>query len=77
MFGSIEDAFDRVTEVDDFVGNPVRYSLNRAVQPVTDSLEVLEGLSVGELRFKAAARLGADAVVGLGGEELIDLILDN
>lgn len=45
-----------------------------ATQPIRDVSEILEGLSEGELRERAAARLGWEAVVGMSVEELIDVL---
>ena len=39
--------------------------LNMALQPVRDVVDVLDGLSEGELREKAAVRLGAEVVSGM------------
>lgn len=48
--------------------------VNMALQPVRDGLEVLEGLSEGEIREKAALRLGADIVAGMALGEIIELL---
>jgi transposase len=50
--------------------------LNAVTSPITDTLDVLEGLTEGEIRTKAIARLGADAVAGMATAELIDLLLE-
>jgi hypothetical protein len=42
-----------------------------ATQPLRDAAEVLDGLTEGELRTKAATRLGKDVVAGMALEELI------
>lgn len=46
------------------------------LQPVNDSLEILQGLTEGEIRAKAAARLGADVVAGMAVSEIIEYLLD-
>jgi hypothetical protein len=45
--------------------------------PIADAVDVIEGLTEGELRAMAAARFGADVVVGLGASELIELLDSN
>lgn len=43
-------------------------------QPVRDGLDVLEGLTEGELRVRAAARLGADTVAGMTLSEILEYL---
>ena len=40
--------------------------------PVVDALDVLQGLTEGEIRTKAAIRLGADVVAGMALSEVIE-----
>ena len=47
-----------------------------ALSPVVDGLDVLEGLTEGELRTKAIARLGADVVAGMAVSEIIEALTD-
>lgn len=42
--------------------------------PLDDVIDILNGLSEGELREKAILRLGIDAIVGLGTTEIIELL---
>ena len=51
--------------------------IDMALSPVTDTLDVLDGLTEGEIRTKAIARLGADAVAGMALSELIDALDDD
>ena len=44
------------------------------VQPAVDTLDVLEGLSEGELRERAIVRLGADVVAGMAVSEILDAL---
>lgn len=44
--------------------------------PVRDAAEILEGLSEGELRTRAAARLGADVVAGMALSEIIEALTE-
>lgn len=44
------------------------------ISPLDDVIDILSGLSEGELREKAILRLGVDAVVGLGTSEIIELL---
>ena len=67
MFGSILDS------VGDFVASPIKTSIDIVTQPVVDIVDVLDGLTEGELRHKAALRLGADVASGLALNELIEM----
>jgi hypothetical protein len=42
--------------------------------PLVDAFDVLEGLTEGELRTKAALRLGADVVAGMAVSEVIEAL---
>lgn len=65
--------FDGITKtVEDFVDDPIGTTVKTATQPVRDGLEVVDGLTVGELRLKAAARLGADVAAGMAVSELAE-----
>ena len=44
---------------------------NAALQPVRDAIDALDGLTEGEIRVKAAARLGTDVVAGMALSEVI------
>ncbi len=69
MFG----IFDKiVNKVEEFVGDPIGKSVNIATQPIKDGLDVIDGLTEGELREKAILRLGADMVAGMALSELIE-----
>jgi len=48
-----------------------------ATAPVRDGFDVLEGLTEGEIRTKAAARLGADVVAGMALSEIIEALSDD
>jgi len=74
MFGSIINSISNT--VDDFVENPVGYVVETVTQPLVDAVDVLDGLSEGELRERAALRLGADAVAGMALSEVIEVLLD-
>ena len=65
-----------INTVEDFVDDPIGTSIDIAVQPVRDSLEVLQGLTEGELRERAALRLGADVVGGMALGEVVDFLLE-
>ena len=47
-----------------------------ALAPIDDALDVLDGLTEGKIRAKAAARLGADVVAGMALDEVIDALTD-
>lgn len=77
MFDFISDVVKTtVNTVSDFVEDPVGTTVDIATQPLRDGLEVLEGLSEGELRTRAAVRLGADVVSGMVVSELIEVLLE-
>jgi len=59
-------------KVERFVDDPVKETADTVTQPVRDGLEVIDGLTEGELRHKAALRLGADAASGMALGELVD-----
>lgn len=46
--------------------------VDAVTQPVSDALDVADGLLEGELREKAAARLGAEAVAAMTYAELVE-----
>lgn len=73
MFGFIDDAIDSVSNtVDDFVHDPVGTTVDMALQPVRDGVDVIEGLTEGEIRTAAALRLGTDVVAGMAMSEIIE-----
>jgi len=45
-----------------------------ALAPVRDGLDILDGLTEGEIRTKAAVRLGADVVAGMALSEVIEAL---
>lgn len=59
-----------------FVDDPIGTTVDIATQPIHDTVEVLEGLSEGELRTYAATRLGADVVSGMVVSEIIEALSD-
>ena len=77
MFGILGDIADvAINEAREFVDDPIGKSVRVATQPVRDGLEVIDGLTEGELRTKAALRLGADVVAGMALSEVIDILSD-
>ncbi len=48
-----------------------------AVSPLQDAVDVLDGLTEGEIRVKAAARLGADVVAGMALSEILEALDDD
>jgi len=46
------------------------------LSPLNDAIEVLSGLSEGELRERAILRLGASAIVGLDTSEIVELLAE-
>ena len=47
------------------------------LSPLDDAIEILSGLSEGELREKAILRLGASAIIGLDTSEIIELLAES
>lgn len=70
MFGSLLNSLSDT--LDDFVDDPIGTTVDIATQPLRDGLTVIDGLTEGELRTKAALRLGADVVGGMALSEVID-----
>jgi hypothetical protein len=66
MFGKLLDT------VSDFVEDPIGTTVDVATQPIRDGLDIIDGLTEGELREKAALRLGADIAGGMALNELIE-----
>lgn len=58
------------------IGNLIEKTVKATTQPFKDGIEILEGLSEGELRQQAIARLGVDVVAGMGIAEIIELLKD-
>ena len=71
----INDPVGTVTDpVKEFINDPIGKTIDTITQPVRDSIDILEGLSEGELREKAILRLGADVVSGMALGEVIDYL---
>ena len=51
--------------------------LAMALSPIVDTLDVIDGLTEGEIRTKAASRLGSDVVAVMAISELIDYLSDS
>ncbi len=62
--------------IEDFIDDPIGTTVNTAIQPVRDTLSILEGLSEGEIRAKASLRLGTDVVAGMALSEVIEVLSD-
>ena len=81
MFG-IGDMVKGVTDtvedtVNEFVDDPVGFTVDTLTQPIRDSLEVLEGLTEGEIREMAILRLGADAITGMAVSEIAESLVES
>lgn len=57
----------------DLIGDVIGVVLS----PLDDAIDILSGLSEGELREKAIFRLGASAIVGLDTSEIIELLAES
>ena len=62
--------------IEDFIEDPIGETVSIVTQPVRDSLDILQGLSEGELRVRAATRLGADVVSGMALGAVIDYLVE-
>ena len=62
--------------VGNFVDDPIGTTVDVAMQPVRDAVDVFDGLSEGEIRYKASLRLGADIVAGMTIAEVMDYLND-
>ena len=56
------------------ISDLIQKTVKAATQPIKDGVEILEGLSEGEIRQQAIARLGVDVVAGMGIAELIEFL---
>ena len=74
MFGNFIDSVTKV--VDSAVSDPVGFAVDTVTQPIRDAANVIDGLTEGELRLKAAARLGTDVALGMSVSELIEWYAD-
>ena len=78
MFGLLDDIVTGVVKtVDDLIDNPIGKSVSMATQPLRDGLDIVDGLTEGELRVSAGLRLGADVVAGMATAELIEWYNEN
>ncbi len=75
MFNNIINSI--TDKVEDFIDDPIGTTVGTVTQPVRDGLDLLEGLTEGEIRTMAAARLGADYVTGLALGEVVEALLES
>ena len=60
----------------DVVSDPLGTATKIVTQPIVDVVDVFDGLTEGEIREKAALRLGADVVGGMALDEIIEAMSD-
>ena len=88
MFGIIRDAVEAgvgvahlavdsvmskaVKEAGEFLDTPIEKTVEAVTSPIKNGLIVAGGLTEGEIRTRAIARLGADVVGGMALSELIE-----
>jgi hypothetical protein len=53
-------------------GSLLNTVIDIATQPIVDTCDLIDGLTEGEFRHRAALRLGADVVAGMTLSEVID-----
>ena len=70
MFGKVFDFVEKTAT--EFIEDPIGKTVDIVTQPIRDGLEVVDGLTEGELRVKAATRLGVDVVSGMALSELLE-----
>lgn len=70
LFDSIVDSVS--DEIDEFFDDPVGKTVDVVTKPLRDGLDVVEGLTEGELRTKAVLSLGLSVASGMALSELID-----
>lgn len=75
MFGFISDVVESVVDTaDKAISDPIGTAVEAVTQPVTDTIDVLQGLTEGELRMKAALRLGTEAAASMAVAEIIEVL---
>lgn len=57
-------------------GDLIDLAVSTVTRPIVDGLDILEGLTEGEIREKAVIRLGADVVAGMALSEIVDYLND-
>lgn len=70
MFGKLLNSV--MDTASGFVEDPVGTTVGIATQPVRDGIDIIDGLSEGELREKAVLRLGADIAGGMALSEIVE-----
>lgn len=70
MFGKILNSV--VNTVEDVVDDPIGFTSRQMMSPISDTIDIVQGLTEGELRLKATASLGADVVLGMGSGQLVE-----
>jgi hypothetical protein len=53
------------------------FIVDAVTAPLKDALDVFEGLTEGELRTRAALRLGTDVVAGMAVSEIIEALKES
>lgn len=54
------------------LGDILGGAVNLILQPVADAIDIVDGLTEGELRERAIVRLGSAVVAGMAVHELIE-----
>ncbi|MCK5017808.1 MAG: hypothetical protein KAS32_12165 [Candidatus Peribacteraceae bacterium] len=71
--GLFDDIIDGVSNtVEKAIDNPVGFAVDSATAPLRNGIDVIDGLTEGELRTKAALSLGTDVVSGMALSEVIE-----
>lgn len=73
MFGLFDSIRNTIENV---IDDPIGTTVDIITQPIVDGCDLLDGLTEGEFRYKAALRLGADVVAGMTIGELVEAMAD-
>lgn len=75
MFGGLLDIVEDLCDsVDEVTGIPIA---SIVALPLTSGLDLLDGLTEGELRVKAALVLGTSVVIGMTLAEVVDYLAED
>ena len=73
MFDFLDDIVDSVCDtVTDFVEDPIGETIHHVTAPIRNGMDIIDGLSEGELRTQAILALGLDIASGMATSELIE-----
>lgn len=78
MFGVLGQLADAAADtVDRTVRDPLGTTVRAVTSPIRHGIDVLDGLTVGEIRATAALYLGADIAMGMATSEILEALADS